>query len=181
MTTFSVYGKVAMISGQLMLNWMTFLRYMHAVMYQHCDIGWIPILVQLESCMLGDEHGLSKDLDVMFWIAHREHHGKPQLRDTTDFVIISEVLHREFDLFKESTMKKGCSFVAVNELLSFYCSQSSRKFSTIHKFGYSYVELSAARIDSLIDWMLEMRNKYKQEGRAIFLIGAESLLSATKG
>ena len=44
-----------------MLNWMTFLRYMHAVMYQHCDIGWIPILVQLESCMLGDEHGLSKD------------------------------------------------------------------------------------------------------------------------
>ena len=55
MTTFSVYGKVAVISGQLMLNWMTFLRYMHAVMYQLCDIGWIPILVQLESCMLGDE------------------------------------------------------------------------------------------------------------------------------
>ena len=114
---------------------------------------------KLKSCISGNEYGLSKDLDVMLWIAYRECHGKPQLRDTTDFVIIDAVLHDEFDLFKASTMQKDSSFVPVNELLSLYCSQCSVKFPALEKFGCFYVELTPAEIDSLIDWVLVMRKK----------------------
>ena len=59
----------------------------------------------------------------MLWMAHRKIHGKPQLNDLTDFVIIEE-----FDSFKASTVPKGSSFVPVNELLSLYCSMSSLEF-----------------------------------------------------
>ena len=63
-------------------------------------------------------NGLSKDFDVVLWMAHRKYHGKPQLNDLTDFVIIDAVLHEEIDSFKASTVPKGSSFVPVNELLS---------------------------------------------------------------
>ena len=92
----------------------------------------------------------------MLWMAHRKIHGKPQLNDLTDFVIIEE-----FDSFKASTVPKGSSFVPVNELLSLYCSMSSFEFSVVQMFGYCYVEVSGAEVDALIDWMLDMKDKYR--------------------
>lgn len=78
-------------------------------------------------------------------------------------------------------MPKGSTFVQVNELLSWYCSMSSLEFSVVQMFGCSYVKLSGAEVDALIDWMLEMREKYRQEGEALFPALIKSLLSTTKG
>ena len=114
-------------------------------------------------------------------MAHRKYHGKPQLNDCTDFVIIDAVLHEEFDSFKASTVPKGSSFVPVNELLSLYCSMSSFEFSVVQMFGYCYVEVSGAEVDALIDWMLDMKDKYRQEGEALFPALIGPLLLTTKG
>ena len=135
------------------------------------------LLFKVQCSITGNEYGLSKDLDVVLWMAHREYCGKPQLKDLIDFVIIDTVLHDDFDSFKASTVQKGFSFVPVNELLSLYCSMSSLEFSTVQMFGYSYVKLSGEEMDALVDWMLEMRDKYKQEGEVLFSALIVPLLS----
>ena len=133
--------------------------------------------MKLEGCVSDGEYGLSKDLDVVLWNAHRQFHEKSPLKNVTDFVIVDAVLHKEFDSFKASTVQQGSSFVPINELLSLYCSQSSLKFSIIQMFGYSYVHLTSAQIDLLIDWILEIRNEYYQGD----VLDIDSLLSTTKG
>ncbi len=117
----------------------------------------------------------------MLWIVHRNHHGKPPLKVLTDFVIIDEELHKEFDSFKTSVVPKGTSFFEVNELLSLYCSKSSTKFSIISKFGYIYVKLSGAEVDSLIDSMHNMNLQYRTKGEQFLADQIKLVLQTKKG
>ncbi len=59
---------------------------------------------------------MSKDLDVVLWMTHREYNGKPKLQDTINFVTVNVDLHAEFDCFKARMVSKGSSFVLVNEM-----------------------------------------------------------------
>ena len=43
------------------------------------------------------------------------------------------------------------------------------------------MEVSGAEVDALIDWMLDMKDKYRQEGEALFPALIGPLLSTTKG
>ena len=49
-----------------------------------------------------EEYALSKDLDVALWIDFRAFHGKPELVNVIDFVIVNSHLHDEFDQFKKA-------------------------------------------------------------------------------
>lgn len=112
----------------------------------------------------------------------RAFHDKPPLRKVHDFVTINSTLHDEFESFKASAIKNPShSFVELNELLSVYCLSTSNLLCTkVEKFGKIYMELQAAQMDILIEWVLELRGKYKHEGDSIFATGAQSLLTKDK-
>ena len=142
----------------------------------------MKLFMKVASCASGGKYGLSKDLDVVLWIAQRELQGKPKLKDTSDFVIIDSALHDEFDSFKACTIQPGSSFVPVNELLSLYCSKCPMTFPVLQKFGSYYTELTAAQIDLLVEWVLDMRSKYNQVGEMAISDGIDALLcSSPKG
>ena len=68
-----------------------------------------------------EEYALSKDLDVALWIDFRAFHGKPELVNVIDFVIVNCRLHDEFDQFKKAEVQSSYSLLPVVELLLFYC------------------------------------------------------------
>ena len=52
----------------------------------------------------------------------------------------------------------------------------------IHTFGSHYTELTAAQIDVLVEWVLDMRSKYNQVGGMAISDGIDALLcSSPKG
>ncbi len=49
---------------------------------------------------------MSKDLDVVLWMTHREYNGKPKLQDTINFVTVNVDLHAEFDCLRHVWYQK---------------------------------------------------------------------------
>lgn len=116
---------------------------------------------------------MSKDLDVALWQDYRIYHGKPALSDATDFVLVNNMLHDNFDDFKRKEVKPQYSYVRVNELI-LYCflPQFSNLFesSQVMRYGKCYLELKALELDKFISWVYEMREVYKTEGENTFEI-----------
>jgi len=117
----------------------------------------------------------------VLWMTHREYNGKPKLQDTINFVTVNVDLHAEFDCFKARMVSKGSSFVLVNELLSLYCSMCSLEFSCVQMTGGCYVRLSGDEMDLLIDWMVDLKGKYMEDGEALLSSLTGALLSFKTG
>ena len=115
------------------------------------------------------EYGLSIDVDVALWLDYHAYHQKPPLRDAFDFVIVDEALHQEFDEFKKKETSPDISDLRLVELLQLWCStQKSRHFTTVEKFGNSYILLRPSEVDDLCHWVKQMRERFAQEGKSIF-------------
>ena len=116
------------------------------------------------------EYGLCKDVDVALWLDYRAYHQKPSLREALGFVIIDEMLHEEFDKFKQKEIPfMHISYLPPVELLRLWCStQKSCSPSTVEKFGKPYIVLQTNEMDELCYWVKEMREKFLQEGNSTF-------------
>ena len=116
--------------------------------------------------------------DVQLWLVSRAFHGKPPVREMRYFVVVNSTLHDEFDKFKASTIRKSYSFIEFNELLRFYSlSESNLLSSPAKKFEKMYLEIQGSQVDELVEWVLEMRKKYSDQGESVFATGAQSLLA----
>ena len=119
-----------------------------------------------------EKYALSKDLDVALWIDFRAFHGKPELVNVIDFVIVNSRLHDEFDQFKKAEVQSSYSLLPVVELLLFYCLTKCPHVldsSQVHKFGRTYIKMDSSQVDDLVSWVYEMNELYYGvEGESIF-------------
>ena len=115
-----------------------------------------------------EDYALSKDVDVALWMDSRAFHGQPPLTDALDLVIVNCQIHNEFDSFKKSQINPACSYIAINELLKLYCHDKCHPLLSVQKFGKSYLSMSGEQIDSLVEWVCRIREKYSAEGSSIF-------------
>ena len=114
---------------------------------------------------------MSKDLDVVFRLHSRQYDGKPPLTDAVDFVIVNCQLHDEFDAFKKAHTSSFHSYILLVELLKFYYDTkcpSLLSSQLFEEFGKSYLYLSGYQIDSLVEWVYDMRERCNAEGTRIF-------------
>ena len=114
------------------------------------------------------DYALSKDVNVALWLDCRASRGDPPLTDVGDFVIINSQLHDEFDQFKKAETKAGCTIIHMNELLQFYCDTENPPCVKVLKYDRPYIELQSSDVDTLVDWVYDMREQY-QSGRRIFV------------
>jgi hypothetical protein len=128
-----------------------------------------------------DDYALSKDLDVALWLDFRKFHGKPELVDAVDFVIVNSRLHDEFDEFKKAEVDPSYDLLPVVELLLFYCLTKCPHVldsSLVHKFGKTYIKMDSSQLDALVSWMYEMNEQYYGvEGEGVFDQAALSKIS----
>lgn len=132
-------------------------------------------IMQLSSFIVNEnDYALSKDLDVAFWMDYKHFKGEPPLEYATqDFVIINSQLHSEFDEFKAKEVTPPFSFLPLNELLEYYCwseCKDKMKSSEIRRYGKVYVYLSSEEIDSLVEWVHQLRAQFTSGGESTFLV-----------
>ena len=71
--------------------------------YFNAACNWLSALctvhstLQLRTCT--EEYGLSKDLNVSLLLDYHAYHQKPNLRESTGFVIVDTNLHKEYEEF----------------------------------------------------------------------------------
>ena len=116
----------------------------------------------------GEEHGLSINADVALWLDCRTFHKNPPLQIVSDFVVVSNELHDEFDNFKGSETELSISLLPAVELLRFWLSRTGLSLPTIAKYGKLYIPLNCSQLDDLCSWVSEMREQFIHLGRRMF-------------
>lgn len=119
-------------------------------------------------------YALSKDVDVGLWSDFRCFSGEPPLKFINeDFVVVNDELHQQFDEFKAKEIIRCHSFLPLNELLEYYCRSECKELlesSVVFKYGNTYLCLSSAEVDCVVEWVLKMRSQYKTEGTFVMSV-----------
>ena len=97
------------------------------------------------------EYGLSLDADVALWLDKRCQDGKPDLKKAgaDAFVIVSSLLHDEFDCFREEYKqytKRGFSMLPMNALLHNWNESRATPSSPLCLFNRTYLLLDCTEI-----------------------------------
>ena len=61
-----------------------------------------------------DHHALSKDVDVAIWQDYRAYKCLDSVVDATDFIVINNQQHDEFDEFKKTKIMSYISYLKMN-------------------------------------------------------------------
>ena len=121
------------------------------------------LLIQIRASCSTDEHGLSIDADVAMWLNKRSFDGEPPLHQFHDFVLVTSLLHNEFDEFKKSysdLTKPGYSMFPLIELLDYWNRRRSVSSHPINLFNKSYLHLHCTEVDDLCDWVQSTKDLY---------------------
>ena len=112
-----------------------------------------------------DQRGISIDADVALWLHKLEIDGTPQLPQFQNFVLLTREQHNQLDEFKKShpqqTMK-GFSMFQLTPLLKFWNSHRDSPSPAVAMFHKYYLQLSSTEVDTLCDWIIQIRNAYSQ-------------------
>lgn len=80
--------------------------------------------------------------------------------------MINSQLHKEFDDFKINELTPNCSYLPWIELLEYYCVSNNTDLlegSKITKYGKLYLQLHGEEIDTLVEWVYEMRTRQRDD------------------
>lgn len=81
--------------------------------------------------------------------------------------MVNNQLHKEFDEFKTHELSPNYSYLPLIELLEYYCLFKCTDLER-SKIAKLYLQLQSEEIDTLVEWVYEMRTRYKRDHENIF-------------
>ena len=108
------------------------------------------------------EYALSKDIDVALWIDYRLYYGEVPLREVYggDFVIVTEDLNDEFDVFKRKVFSypdDALRMVRSIDLLNIWIRESNVSVKSLQVLENTYYLMSPLNLDDYCQWVLDAR------------------------
>lgn len=98
----------------------------------------------------------------------RQSAGLPPLNINSNFVKIDDSTFDEFHKFKDSNIRPDLSYLRTCDLLDIYFRQNRVDPMPCNKFGLVYYMLTPGRIDSIIEWIYDARDRFCSLGKAVF-------------
>ena len=114
------------------------------------------------------EFGLHIDLDVLLWLESQIYHQLTPLHvlHHWGFVVVNHEQMKEFDEFKLKEVPSGFSIFKCNHLLNLWLS-NHKEVHQYTQYGSNHVCLQFKEVDSLCEWVTQLREEVQKKGRQI--------------
>lgn len=83
-------------------------------------------------------------------------------------MVINDELFKEFQQFQQEYTSPGISQVPVIKLLELWIT-AQESVDVVQQFGHKYAVLHQSAMDDLVLWLLNVRDRFELEGRAVLL------------
>ena len=96
--------------------------------------------------------------------------------DATDFIVINNQQHDEFDEFKKTEIMSYISYLKMNEILQLYLQHRPHLVaSVITRYEQTYLQLLSTQVDELCKWVYKLRDQFVAKGAEVFKAEVEEV------
>ena len=94
--------------------------------------------------------------------------GLSPLYVTSNFVKVDDSTFDDFHKFKDSNIRPSLTYLRTCDLLDIYFRLNRVDPILYRKFGFVYYMLTPRKIDSIIEWIYDARDRFPTQGKAVF-------------